>query len=155
MSSSSVCFTSVETSKPTSKDSKDDATVHVAFHLDVGSTVYHRNPIGLNYVFKNKKGTITGFVNETKKRAIIKWSNGQVKKHNVSSLTSSPHKESCEPSKKRKRTAQTYEKVERHSSLVPIARQNSLQSEYIDEKSDSDSDSDSDDEWVTKLLLKI
>jgi len=153
--SSSLVF---ETSKTTPKDSKDDTTVHVAFNFDVGSTVYHRNPIGLNYVFKNKKGTITGFVNETKKRAIIKWSIGQVKRHNVSSLTSSPHKESCEPSKKRKRTAQPYEKVERHSSLVPIVRQNSLQSEYIDEKSDSDFDSDDESgspEWMETLLMEM
>ena len=49
-----------------------------------GDPVYHKNPVGLNYVFKNKQGTITGFVSATKKRAIVKWPTGPLKKHNVS-----------------------------------------------------------------------
>lgn len=142
-------FTTVGTIKPTPKDSNGGEATYGAF--DVGSFVYHGNPVGLNYVLKNKRGTIIGFVNATKKRAIIEWSTGQVKRHNVSSLSSSPHKESCEPSKKRKRTAQTCEKVERQSSL---------QNKTFEEKSNSDSDRDTDDEsesleWIETLLMEM
>lgn len=158
MSSALMRFTTVGTIKPTPKDSNGGESTYGAF--DVGSFVYHGNPVGLNYVLKNKRGTIIGFVNATKKRAIIEWSTGQVKRHNVSSLSSSPHKESCEPSKKRKRTAQTCEKVERQSSLVPITCQISLQNKTFEEKSDSDSDRDTDDEsesleWIETLLMEM
>ena len=71
--------------KPTSKDSvEQDASSDMA----LWSIVYHAKPIGNNYIFGGQKGEITGFVNATKKRAIVKWENGTVKKHNVSSLSS-------------------------------------------------------------------
>jgi hypothetical protein len=102
-----------------------------------GCVVYHKNPVGPNYVFKNKSGIITGFVNPTKKRAIVKWSNSQVKRHNVSSLSSSAPAKAFLPRKKR-------EYVEMNSKTP-------------DEQSDSDSDSDSgmDEEWMNSLLSEI
>ena len=98
-----------------------------AFVFAEGATVYHKNPVGPNYSFKNKSGTITGFVNTTRKRAIIKWSTGQVKRHNVTSLTSSvPEK-----------------------AFLPLKRR-----EEQDKSSESDSDSD-DEEWMNDLLSEI
>jgi len=58
--------------------------------VSIGDTMYHGNPIGNNHVFGGQKGEIIGFVNATKKRALIKWENGAVKKHNVSSLVRNP-----------------------------------------------------------------
>lgn len=145
------------------------------FEFNEGDIVYHKNPIGLNYVFRGKQGTITGFVNTTKKRAVVTWSTGDVKKHNISSLSRSQFKESSTPSKKRKRGGggPTPKKSK-------IERQNSLQSDYIDSvdtlldgrqvslgetdtmlKAESyGSDSDSDNEagmgdWFEALLSEI
>lgn len=98
-----------------------------AFVFVKGATVYHKNPVGPNYVFKNKSGTITGFVNPTRKRAIIKWSTGQVKRHNVTSLTSSA------PEK----------------TFLPLKR---CEGQVNSSESDSDSD---DDEWMNDLLSEI
>ena len=54
------------------------------------SVVYHKNPVGPNNKYRNKRGTITGFVNEdTKKRANVTWDDTSLgeSKHNVSSLS--------------------------------------------------------------------
>ena len=88
----------VETSQKHSKVvSASTGTIEFA----EGDTVYHKNPVGLNYVFKNKQGTVTGFVSATKKRAIVKWPKGPLKKHNVSSLVSSPPEDAQKAGKKR------------------------------------------------------
>ena len=155
MSSTIMHFTACETTITTPKQSNGDVVPSVAFKFVMGATVYHRNPVGLNYVLKNKQGTITGFVNATKKRALIEWSTGQVTKHNVSSLTSSPTKESLAPSKKRKRPVQNqpHKKLQVDLSLVPIARQ---QKTVFSDDSDSDSDDESESpEWIENLLLQM
>lgn len=122
-----------------------------------GDTVYHKNPIGLNYVYKGKRGKISGFVNTTKKRAVVTWSTGQVKKHNVSSLAYSLPEESSTPYKKRKRDDAGPEPNKHRDIDNSLMRQNSGESDYINSSVDNtcSSDGDSDDEWVTKLLLKI
>ena len=102
------------------------------FEFNEGDIVYHKNPIGLNYVFRGKQGTITGFVNTTKKRAVVTWSTGDVKKHNISSLSRSQFKESSTPSKKRKRGGGGPTPKKSKIEKSKIERQNSLQSDYID-----------------------
>jgi len=65
----------------------------------INTTVYHRNPVGQNYIFHQQKGTIIGFVNATQKRVMVEWEQGeitsQIKPHNVSSLTCTPPSRKC------------------------------------------------------------
>lgn len=138
----------VETSQKHSKVvSASTGTVEFA----KGDTVYHKNPVGLNYVFKNRQGTITGFVSATKKRAIVKWPKGPLKKHNVSSLVSSPPEDAQKAGKKRSTSLadpgpkpkkakvehkslpieQSYLHKVEHRFQKPVL-QNSLRSDYID-----------------------
>lgn len=134
-------MTSTLTEKYVLKDTLDTAKAsgdRVEYPKDMtftqGAIVYHKNPVGPNYIFKNKSGTITGFVNQTNKRAIIRWSNGQVKRHNVSSLT---YLSPFLPNKKRKC-------VEMNSTMT-------------EEQSESDNDSDSEmyEEWMNSILSEI
>jgi hypothetical protein len=85
------------------KHLKVDDTSHGTIKLVKGTHVYHKNPVGPNYVYKKKRGIITEFVNTTKKRAIVKWSSGPLQKHNVSSLVSLPPEYANKTVKKRKR----------------------------------------------------
>lgn len=137
-------MTSTLTAKCVLKDPLDTAKAsdgRVEYPKDMtftqGAIVYHKNPVGPNYIFKNKSGTITGFVNPTNKRAIIRWSNGQVKRHNVSSLTYLSPSKSFLPNKKRKCVEMDSATPEEQS------------------ESESDSDSEMDEEWMNSILSEI
>lgn len=96
-------------------------------NMTVGDIVYHGNPIGDNYQYAKLAGKIESFVSVTRKRAVVKWENGQINKHNMSSLKTimpSPTvvKTAVEAPRKRKRTKtlSTPKKRSRKSVSTPL-----------------------------------
>ena len=78
--------------------------VDVTFEDIEGPVVYHKNPVGDNGIFGKKQGKIVGYMNQSKKRAIVVWEDGSKSRPNSTSLCSSPSKKKKrKTSKKRKR----------------------------------------------------
>lgn len=76
-----------------------------AFQDIDGPVVYHKNPVGTNHIFKRKRGKIVGFINSSRKRAIVTWDVLNIQtQHNASSLLKSPpQKKTRKKEKKRRR----------------------------------------------------